>query len=125
MPHELETEPEELPTSEIKKHALKTAEKIKEVLKRLEGRNTKEKSSIKATSSRIPHEVLELAEYNISSESDDSDVTGRRVELIPRKDLSESEHENSEDEDTDRYQDEELTNLGTKCTEKTNQLKKS
>ena len=51
--HELETEPETLPQSEIAKFSAKTAETMKNILAALtRRRNTKEKSPQKVTSSR-------------------------------------------------------------------------
>ena len=114
VPHELENEPETLPQSEIAKFRAKTAETVKGILAALTRRNTKEKSPPKATSSRpsLDFEVLESREFHSSSESDEKAETRPRFELRSRNDpldKEEIESEDNEEEDTDKFEDEELT----------------
>ena len=91
IPHELENEPEELEQSEISRFASNTAERLKNILKVISGRrNAKERLPLKATSSGRQPEPQENVE-NSSSESNDSDITGYRVELISRKDPLENQ----------------------------------
>ena len=105
IPHELETEPETLPQSEIAKFKEKTRQVALSIYEALVKRgNTKGKSPQKATSSRAPienevpiEEEPEPREFQSASESEDNDETLQRIELRSRKDRSEKEEVESED----------------------------
>ena len=121
IPHELETEPETLPQSEIARFRAKTAETMKNILSALtRKKNTKSPPKAKATSSRPSEniEVPEIPEFNSSDESEEKDETRPKLELRSRKDPSEKEEIESEDcedeeddehEDEDKFEDEDLT----------------
>ena len=78
IPHELETEPETLPQSEIAKFKKKTRKVPSIIYEALIKRgNTKGQSPQKATSSRTPIEVevTEPREFESASESEENDET--------------------------------------------------
>jgi hypothetical protein len=104
IPHELETEPETLPQSEIAKFKEKTRQVALSIYEALVKRgNKKGKSPQKATSSRAPienevpiEEETEPREFQSASESEDNDKTLQKLELRSRKDPSENEEVESE-----------------------------